>query len=171
VRPTRTASLSTRQALFERSKPFVSAAGPVAVFETSFARVGVGGARFAARRHGEVFRRASAWAKGAGARGGDLSGASRRGRGRSAARSQPGVVAMCSSARVGVGEGAVACRSTARRRGGVFLGTCRRGRRRGGLQLYELRAAWGATGQLAHCHLARAVDKRLRRGRAVPIFI
>jgi len=53
------------------------------------------------------------------------------------------------SARVGVGEGAVTCRSTARRRGDVFLGACRRGRRRGGMQLYQLRAAWGATGQLS----------------------
>ena len=40
-------------------------------------------------------------------------------------------------------------RSAVRRRGGVFLGACRRGRRRGGLQLYQLRAAWGATGQLS----------------------
>ena len=36
-----------------------------------------------------------------------------------------------------------------RRRGDVFLGACRRRRRRGGLQLYQLRAAWGATGQLS----------------------
>ena len=40
-------------------------------------------------------------------------------------------------------------RSAVRRRGDVFLGACRRGRRRGGLQLYQLRAAWGATGQLS----------------------
>jgi hypothetical protein len=39
-------------------------------------------------------------------------------------------------------------RSAVQRRGDVFLGACRRGRRRGGLQLYQLRAAWGATGQL-----------------------
>ena len=31
----------------------------------------------------------------------------------------------------------------------MFLGACRRRRRRGGLQLYQLRAAWGATGQLS----------------------
>jgi len=43
---------------------------------------------------------------------------------------------MRSSARVGVGEGAVARRSTTRRRGDVLLGARRRGRRRGGLQLY-----------------------------------
>jgi len=42
-----------------------------------------------------------------------------------------------------------AYRSTARRRGDVFLGACRRGRRRGGLKHYQLRAAWGATGQLS----------------------
>ena len=50
-----------------------------------------------------------------------------------------------SSTRVGVGDGAVACRSIARRHGDVFFGECRRGRgqRRGGLQLqhYQLRAA------------------------------
>ena len=40
-------------------------------------------------------------------------------------------------------------RSAVRRRGDVFLGACRRGRRRRGLQLYQLRAAWGATGQLS----------------------
>ena len=70
------------------------------------------------------------------------------GEGAGARGPQPGVVAMRSSARVGVGEGAVACRSTARRRGCVFLGACPRGRRREGLKLYQLRAAWGATGQL-----------------------
>ena len=31
----------------------------------------------------------------------------------------------------------------------MFLGACRRRRRRGGLQLGEHRAAWGATGQLS----------------------
>ena len=31
----------------------------------------------------------------------------------------------------------------------MLLGACRRRRRRGGLQLYQLRAAWGATGQLS----------------------
>jgi len=40
---------------FERSKPFVGAAGPVAVFKASSAISGVEGARYAARRHGEVF--------------------------------------------------------------------------------------------------------------------
>ena len=39
--------------------------------------------------------------------------------------------------------------SAVRRRGDVFLGACRRRRRRGGLQLCQLRAAWGATGQLS----------------------
>jgi len=40
-------------------------------------------------------------------------------------------------------------RSSVRRRGDVFLGACRAGRRRGGLQLYQLRAAWCASGQLS----------------------
>ena len=40
-------------------------------------------------------------------------------------------------------------RSAVRRRGDVSLGAFRRGRRRGGLLLYQLRAAWGATGQLS----------------------
>ena len=40
-------------------------------------------------------------------------------------------------------------RSAVRRRGEVFLGACRRERRRGGLQLYKFQAAWGATGQLS----------------------
>ena len=31
----------------------------------------------------------------------------------------------------------------------MFLGACRRRRRRGGWQLYQLWAAWGATGQLS----------------------
>ena len=67
------------------------------------------------------------------------------GRGRGGARSS----ARRGVPRVGVGEGAVACRSTTRRRGDVFLGACRRGRKFGGLWLYQLRAAWGATGQLS----------------------
>ena len=53
------------------------------------------------------------------------------------------------SARIRVGEGAKRGEVTARRRGDVFLGACRRGRRRGGLKHYQLRAAWGATGQLS----------------------
>ena len=40
-------------------------------------------------------------------------------------------------------------RSSVRRRGDVFLGACRRRRRRGALKLCQLRAAWGATGQLS----------------------
>ena len=79
---------------------------------------------------------------------------------------------MRSSARVGVGEGAVARRSTTRRRGDVLLGARRRGRRRGGLQLYRLRAAWGATGKCAaQWHLARAVGKRFRGCRAKRLYV
>jgi len=79
----RTVSSSSRRALLGRSKPFLAAAGPVAVFEASSARFGVVGARFSARRYGEVFL-----------------GARRRGH---VAR---GRVAKFSSERVGVGEGA-----------------------------------------------------------------
>ena len=117
---------------------------------------------------------ASVWARGAGARG-DLFGAV--GVGEGAKRSEICSPATCEvlfgarrwararrrtifsqarcSARVGVGEGAVACRSTARRRGDVLLGAGRRGRRRGGLKLYRLRAA--TDNWAAQLHLARAV--------------
>jgi len=61
---------------------------------------------------------------------GEVFGACQRGRrygGLQAVGLQPGVEVICSSARIGVGESAVACRSTARRRGDMFLGACRRG--------------------------------------------
>jgi len=105
------ASLSPRLALFERSKLVVRATGPVAVFEASSARFGVGGARSSARRHGEVFL-------GARRRGQEAWG--RVAKARSAARSQSGAVAMWPSARFGVGKGAVACGSNARPRGDVL---------------------------------------------------
>ena len=58
---------------------------------------------------------------------------------------QPGeVFGACRSGRRRWGA-----RFAVRRRGDVFLGACRRGLRLGGLQLYQLRAAWGATGQLS----------------------
>jgi len=80
-----------------------------------------------------------------------------------------GRVAKFSSARVGVGEGAKRgevmqpgdVRSSFRRaaagegaeaydlKPGEVFGACLRGRRRGGLKLYQLRAAWGAPGQLS----------------------
>ena len=47
------------------------------------------------------------------------------------------------------GRRRLGARSSVRRRGDVFLGACRRGRRRGGLQLYQLWAARGATGQFS----------------------
>ena len=54
------------------------------------------------------------------------------------------------SARVGVsGRRRWGARSAVRCRGDLFLGACRRRQRRGGLQLYQLRAAWGATEQLS----------------------
>ena len=68
-----------------------------------------------------------------------LFGARRRAKARSATRSAARRRAEFFSARGG-GRG---------RGGDVFLGACRRRRRRGGLQLYQLRAAWGATGQLS----------------------
>ena len=166
ARLTRMVSSSSREAPFERSKPVVGAADPGRIFEASSARFSVGGARSAARRHGEVVLRArrrgqeargrvaisSAQSALLGARSTARS-APRRcakvlsarvgGQGRGGARStaqrdvrrvsawvmvrwppslQPGVEATCSSARVGVGESAVACRPTARRHSGVFLG-------------------------------------------------
>ena len=68
-----------------------------------------------------------------------LFGARRRATARSATRTAARRRAKFSSARGG-GRG---------RGGDVFLGACRRRRRRGGLQLYQLWAAWGATGQLS----------------------
>jgi len=157
---------------FSRPLPRASASGardlkPGVKARCSSARVGVGRSRGGAWR--SSLRRESAWARrearrdlnpcdvrnsprrasaGEGAEAHDLQpgevfGACRRGRRRF------GVVAMCSSARIGVDEGAVACKSTAQRRGDVFLSACRRGLRRGSPQLFQLRAAWGATGQLS----------------------
>ena len=62
------------------------------------------------------------------------------GRGRGGARSS----ARRSVPHVGVGEGAAACSSTVRRRGDVFLGACRRGRRLGGLNRLQVHspASW-----------------------------
>ena len=68
-----------------------------------------------------------------------LFGARRRATARSATRSAARRRAKFSSARGG-GRG---------RGGDVFLGACRQRRMRGGLQLYQLWAAWGATGQLS----------------------
>ena len=66
-------------------------------------------------------------------------GARRRATARSATRSAARRRAKFSSARGG-GRG---------REGDVFLGARRRRRRHGGLQFYQHRAAWGATGQLS----------------------
>jgi hypothetical protein len=41
----------------------------------------------------------------------------------------------------------------------VFLGACRRRRRRGGFQLYQLWAAWGATVQLSGIRLGLWVSR------------
>ena len=135
------ASLSSRQALFERSKPFVGAAGPVAVSDTSSARIGVGGARSSPWCHGSVLLGAPRC--GQEARGGVAKFPfARVGLGEGAKRGE--VPATCGvffgalwwasaqgrticsptrcSARVGVGEGAVAWGSINFRRPGVPLG-------------------------------------------------
>ena len=57
-----------------------------------------------------------------------------------------------------------------RRRGDVFLGTCQRRRRRGGLQLYELLAAWGATGQLSAIWLGLWVSASGGAAQSASIF-
>ena len=62
-------------------------------------------------------------------------------------------------------------RSAVRRRGDVFLGACRRRRRRGGLQLYRPRAAWGATGQLSGIWLGLWVSASGGAAQSASIFI
>ena len=52
----------------------------------------------------------------------------------------------------------------------MFLGACRRRRRRGGFQLYQLRAAWGATGQLSGIRLGLWVS-RFRGCRAKRLYL
>ena len=64
------------------------------------------------------------------------------------------------------GEGAEAQSAS----GGV-LGACRRRRRRGGLQLYQLRAAWGATGQLSGIWLGLWVSASGGAAQSASIFI
>ena len=62
-------------------------------------------------------------------------------------------------------------RSAVRRRGDVFLGACRRGRRRGSLQLYLLQAAWGATGQISCIWLGLWVSASGGAAQSASIFI
>ena len=62
-------------------------------------------------------------------------------------------------------------RSAVRRRGGVFLGACRRGQRRRGLQLYQLRAAWGATVQLSGIWLGLWVSASGGAAQSASMFI
>ena len=259
---TRTRKFGPERTLFETHANdsftfiFRTLFGPRGVLETSSARFGVGGARSAAQRHGEVFLHAhrrgqkdAGGARSAARRGGKvLLHAHRSGqevgawrsfssvrvgvcegakRGEvfspatcevlfgSAARSSARRRAEFSSARaggrrrggarsavrrgvrrVGVGEGAAACRFTNRRRGDVFLGACRcgrgsvawiafrstarrridgflgacrRGRRLDSLWLYKLRAVWGYWA--AQWHLARAVGKRFRGCRAKRLYV
>ena len=53
----------------------------------------------------------------------------------------------------------------------MFLGACRRRRRRGGLQLYQLRAAWGATRQLSGISLGLWVSASGGAAQSTSIFI
>ena len=53
----------------------------------------------------------------------------------------------------------------------MFLGACRRRRRRGGLQLYQLRAAWGATGQLSGIRLGLWVSASGGAAQSASMFI
>ena len=53
----------------------------------------------------------------------------------------------------------------------VFLGACRRRRRRGGLKLYQLRAAWGATGQLSGIRLGLWVSASGGAAQSASMFI
>ena len=53
----------------------------------------------------------------------------------------------------------------------MFLGACRRRRRRGGLQLYHLRAAWGATGQLSGIRLGLWVSASGGAAQSASMFI
>ena len=55
----------------------------------------------------------------------------------------------------------------------MFLGACRRRRRRGGLQLYQFRAAWGATGQLSGIWLGLLVGASggAAQGASILIFL
>ena len=70
--------------------------------------------------------------------------------------------------RTAAGEGA---KSAVRRRSDVLLGACRRRRRRGGVQLYQLWAAWGATGQLSGIWLGLWVSASGGAALSASIFI
>jgi len=139
-------------------------------------------ARSAAQRRAKFSSAARWWA---GARAGG------RGRGGAQSAARRGV------RRVGVGEGAAACRSTTKRCGDVFLGACRRGRKLGGLSSLQVHSpaswqcfprrvsAWakdmwpvalstpGGRGRYwaAQWHLARAVGKRFRGCRAKRLYV
>ena len=54
---------------------------------------------------------------------------------------------------------------------GEVFGSCRRGRRRGGLQLCQLRAAWGATGQLSGIWLGLLISASGGAAQSASIFI
>jgi len=122
----------------ERSEHFAGAAGRAQGILRELWRRGCEVFSPASRRG--VPRRASAWAIGAGARGEVFFGASWRGRGREARRGlQPSDVRgflRCAAANEGAEANDL--------QPGEVIGACRRGRRRGGLQLHQLREAWGA---------------------------
>ena len=148
-------------------------------------------ARFAAQRRAKFSSAAQR-----GLKSNDVRSSLRRapvGEGAEAHDLQPGEVFGLSRGR----KRAAACRSTTRRRGDVFLGACRRGRRLGSLnhlQVYSLASwrclprrvsAWAKTlwpvvlstsGVLgrywaAQWHLARAVGKRFRGCRAKRLYV
>ena len=77
----------------------------------------------------------------------------------------PAGVVFSSLRRAAAGEGAAAHDLQP----GEVLGACRSGRRRGGVQLYQLWAAWDAT-WAAQWHLARAVGKHFRGCRAKRLY-
>ena len=53
----------------------------------------------------------------------------------------------------------------------MSLGACRRRRRRGGMQLYQLRAAWGATGQLSGIRLGMWISASGGAAQSASLFI
>ena len=79
----------------------------------------------------------------------------------------PAGEAWSSLRRAAAGEGAEAHDLQS----GEVLGACPRGRRRGGLQLYQLRAAWGATGQLSGIWLGLWVSASGGAAQSASIFI
>ena len=142
---------------FSRHLPRALASGapdlqPGVTARCSSARVGVGKRQVAGGGAWRSFlRRESAWARARSAAGAAVrrhakfSSARGGGRGRGGARS----AARRGARRVSAWAKALGREVCIPASWRCVPGSCRRGRRRGGLQLYQLRAAWGATGQLS----------------------